>query len=116
MVVRGSPLCAPTRPLECATSGTQRIVWDGSDVVAEVRSPIDSSGTEELNSGLPLLQMNVLSDPNPFFGRVVCAPGLAVDEPLSVTRYEYKDRIAGFTRNRPETLTWPTFTVFPDLR
>ena len=113
VMVRGGQGCAPTDPLECGTSGTQRVVWDGSDVVAELRSPIDSVGTEELNSGIPLLPMHFLQDPNPFFGRVVYAPGLAVDEPLSVTRYEYKDRIVPTSPNQPMTLSWPTFTVLP---
>jgi hypothetical protein len=47
----------------------------------------------------------VPGDPNPFFGRVVYSPGLGVDQPLSVTRYEYR-RQPGQSE---ALLAWPRF-------
>ena len=62
---------------------------------------------EELDSGFPTFPApSSTLDPNPFFGRVVYAGGLAIDQPLSVTRYDYKD-------NPGTSLTWPRFTLFP---
>ena len=33
-------------------------------------------------------------DPNAFFGRVAYTPGVALDAPLSVTRWEYADSVS----------------------
>jgi hypothetical protein len=64
---------------------------------------------EEMDTGYPLQPYSTSTggygDPNPFYGRVVYGPGLAVDQPLSLTRYEYRNFPIGVN-----TLTWPTFT------
>jgi RHS repeat-associated protein len=88
-------------------------MWDGSAEVAELRAPYDAGNPalEETDSGLAWQPSAYYGDVNAFFGRVVYAPGLAVDEPLSVTRYEYRDRVSGAISN--SALTWPTFTLMP---
>ncbi len=100
--------CAPTSDLSCVTDGPTRTVWDGSDEVAEIKAPLGASNGAELNSGFPLIPWSVVGDPNPFYGRVVYAPGLTVDQPLSVTRYDYRDNPSGGV-----SATWPTFTLMP---
>ena len=54
------------------------------------------AATVELDAGFPRLPYQTVpnpptvnGDPNPYFGRVVYGPGLAVDQPLSATRYRY---------------------------
>jgi hypothetical protein len=54
-----------------------------------------NAAVEEMDTGYPPQDYNSAAgsygDPNPFYGRVVYGPALAVDQPLSVTRYEYRD-------------------------
>jgi RHS repeat-associated protein len=111
--VRTAINCQPSTSLECGTSAVQRTMWDGSAEVAELRAPYDAGNPalEETDSGLPSQPPAYYGDINPFFGRVVYAPGLAVDEPLSVTRYAYQDRVVGLTGT--SILQWPTFTLVP---
>jgi RHS repeat-associated protein len=111
--VRTAINCQPSTSVECGTSAVQRTMWDGSAEVAELRAPYDAGNPalEETDSGLPSQPPAYYGDINPFFGRVVYAPGLAVDEPLSVTRYAYQDRVMGLTGT--SILQWPTFTLVP---
>ena len=51
---------------------------------------------------------SLVGDANPFYGRVVYGPGLALDQPLSVTRFEYRDNPVS-----NDALAWPSFTVLP---
>jgi RHS repeat-associated protein len=106
--VRSLQQCAPTNTLACVTSGVTRTIWDGADEVAEIRAPIGANHVEELDSGWPLVPWTGVGDANPFVGRVVYAPGLVVDEPLSVTRFAYRDQPDVGT-----SATWPTFTLMP---
>ena len=99
--------CAPTNAVECVTSSVRRTIWDGEQILAEIRAPYDTIlHTEELDTGFPTYPVaTALEDPNVYYGRVVYGPGVALDQPLSVTRYEYKD-------NPPnDPLTWPRFSV-----
>ena len=102
--------CAPTNDISCVTRAVRRTVWDGDERLAELSAPRDSTqpALEELDTGVPLQPTNPLpiGDPNPFYGRVVYGPGLAVDQPLSVTRLGYQDLPVGGT-----SLSWPAFTV-----
>jgi YD repeat-containing protein len=101
-------MCAPTSDLSCVTDGPTRTVWDGTDEVAEIRAPLGATNGAELNGGFPLLPHAGVGDPNPFYGRVVYGPSLTIDEPVSVTRYEYRDNPSGGT-----SAMWPTFTLMP---
>ena len=98
--------CAPTSDITCLTSAVRRTVWDGDRELAELQAPVDPAApaTEELDANVPPLPFVPLpgstsyGDPNPFFGRVVYGPGLAPDQPMSVTRYEYRDNPGTLTR------------------
>ncbi len=70
-----------------------RTIWDGASEVAEIRARYDTTvgSTEELDHGAPLVTESLVRDANPFSGRVVYGPGLAIDQPLSMTRYEHQD-------------------------
>ena len=77
--------------------------------------PYDSTSYWEQDTGaypLPYYLAHGTSatgDPNPQFGQVLYGPGVAVDQPLSVTRFNYSDRP---NAGQPLT-TWPTFTLLP---
>jgi RHS repeat-associated protein len=98
---------------ECLSSLVRRTIWDGPQELAEIQVPLDTFantpvGTEELNANVPVIPAVTCPaldpcDPNPFYGRVVYGPGLAIDQPLSVTRYGYQDNVSG------SSLTWPTY-------
>jgi hypothetical protein len=110
--VRRAPECNPVNAIDCVTGFARRTVWDGGQEVAEIQAPLDpaSASVEEQDGGWALLAFEpaagTYGDPNPFYGRVVYGPGLAVDQPLSVTRYAYRDRPG----TGPATLTWPRLT------
>jgi RHS repeat-associated protein len=111
--VSNTTRCAPTSAIECLISGVRRIIWDGDQELAEIQAPRDTTNAalEELDSHFPVLPSVTLGagqygDPNTHFGRVVYSPGLAVDQPMSVTRYEYKDQPPSGS-----ALSWPTQTL-----
>ncbi len=116
--MRRRTVCAPLHQLECITSATRRTIWDGTQELAEIQAPSDSTtpGLEEADTGWPVQPYHAAAgsygDPNSFFGRVVYGPSIGVDQPLSVTRYEYHDNPGS------NPLTWPTFSllVFWDYR
>jgi RHS repeat-associated protein len=99
---------------ECLTSAVRRVLWDGPQELAEIQAPYDAFanapvGSEELDAAMPLLPRSTCAgpnpcDPNPFYGQVVYAPGLALDQPLGVTRFRYQDNTGS------SSLQWPTFT------
>jgi RHS repeat-associated protein len=107
---------------DCLTSSVRRVIWDGAQELAEIQAPYDAFanapvGSEELDAAMPLLPRSTCSganpcDPNPFYGQVVYAPGLALDQPLGVTRFRYKDNTGS------SSLQWPTFTqsIFWNVR
>lgn len=105
-------VCQPNDHVSCFTPYVRRTIWDGAQELAEIQAPYDTANAalEEMDSGWPLLSYQPLgaSDPNPFYGRVLYGPGLAVDQPLSVTRYDYRDY-----PNGNNSLTWPTFSLVP---
>ena len=102
--------CAPSADFGCVANAVTRTIWDGASEVAEIRAQYDTStaATEELDSGAPLVPKSIVGDANPFYGRVVYGPGLAVDQPLSVTRFDYRDN-----PYQADALAWPTFTIMP---
>ena len=110
--VRQRTQCEPINDVTCASPFARRTIWDGGQELAEIQAPydVDVATVEELDSGWPLQPYNLLAgtDPNPFYGRVVYSPGLVVDQPLSVTRFDYRDN-----PNGASPLTWPTFTLVP---
>ncbi|HYU10706.1 MAG TPA: RHS repeat-associated core domain-containing protein [Gemmatimonadales bacterium] len=110
--VRSVMTCEPSsQSVACNTPYVRRTIWDGAQELAEIQSPVDTTnpGTiEELDTGYSERPWDFSpADPNPFYGRVVYGPGLAVDQPLSVTRYEYRDKPG----SNATSLTWPRFTL-----
>lgn len=97
---------------ECWISIVRRTIWDGDQELAEITMP-DTPAYRENDTAtmsMKLLQDSVgaTGDPNPFYGRVVYAFGLQIDQPLSITRFGYADRLAG----APVT-NWNPFVILP---
>ena len=116
VLVIGQIQCAPFNSLACYTSRVRRTVWDGADELAEIQVPYDSTNYWERDTGTFPLEYygqhgtSATGDPNPMFGQVLYGPGVSVDQPLSVTRFNYGDRPTG--PGIPFT-AWPTFTLLP---
>jgi RHS repeat-associated protein len=93
------------------TPYVRRTLWDGEQELAEIQVPADpqAPGLEEQDTDYPLQPYQPAAgpygDPNPFYGRVVYGPGLRLAQPLSVTRYDYRDN-----PNGASSLTWPRFS------
>ena len=102
--------CAPSTDFACIANAVTRTIWDGASEVAEIRARYDTSAAamEEMDAGADTVPQSIVGDANPFYGRVVYGPGLALDQPLSVTRFEYRDNPYSQTSQ-----TWPTFTLVP---
>jgi RHS repeat-associated protein len=108
--VKSVKTCEPSsQGVDCNAPYVRRTIWDGSQELAEIQVPVDAGNpaVEEMDTGYPVVPWNFSqADPNPFYGRVVYGPGLSVDRPLTVTRYEYRDQPSSGS----STLTWPRFT------
>lgn len=68
--------------LSCV-DGVTRTVWDGDQVVAEIRAPL---GNPERDAGLAV---EVPVHEQPLYGRVLYTHGGALDRPLSLVRLDY---------------------------
>ncbi len=88
----------------CDQSTLRRVVWDGAQILAEVQVPVKltASSTElpasDQDNDLYLPRLVPYfngKDPNPFFGRVLYTHGLALDQPLAITRLGYVDNFQG---------------------
>jgi RHS repeat-associated protein len=108
ILVRSVKTCeGGTHTVDCRAPYVRRTIWDGQQELAEIQVPVDPDNAqiEEMDTGYPLRMYYPGLDPNTYYGRVVYGPGLAVDQPLSVTRYEYRDAPDGGA-----SLTWPRFS------
>lgn len=96
--------------IECKMSFVRRTVWDGEQELAEINAPgADADSTLwERDTGYVNLGRIDAKDPNPFYGRVVYAYGLDVDQPISVARFGYADypHQGSFT-------SWDAFAILP---
>jgi RHS repeat-associated protein len=110
--IRSVTSCQPSsQAVECHAPYVRRTIWDGAQELAEIQVPVDSGtpAIEEMDTGYAVLLWNGSPfDPNPFYGRVVYGPGLAVDQPLTLTRYDYRDKATSDPLS--SSLTWPRFT------
>jgi RHS repeat-associated protein len=107
-------MCGRDDPLApCQLSAIRRTVWDGNLELYEIRMPAGDTASaatmdnDTLSFVLPRWAVNQW-DPNPQFGRVAYTYGSAIDQPLSVTRINYRDRPWWDT-----THVWAPFTVAP---
>ncbi len=120
--VRANKVCEGGPSLTDATCHNRmvrRTIWDGNRELAEIQAPVDTTvaGTEEKDEGSDATGWGLRTcsgiaggcDINPFFGRVVYGPTLGTDQPISVTRFGYRDR----PLDAATSLTWPTFTIVP---
>ena len=78
-------------PQECSFSTVRRVVWDGDQVLHEIRMP-DTDAQRE-SDGAPTRQDKSATgwDPNPGLGRVMLTYGLGLDQPLSAIRMGYRE-------------------------
>jgi RHS repeat-associated protein len=106
VVVRSRHACNPSdlSSDDCPLSFIRRTIWDGDQELLEIQQPGGVSvpdSTLERDTGavgvLPLFERadGLVVDPNAFFGRVAYTHGLGVDQPLSLTRWEYADSASG---------------------
>ncbi|HEX5438988.1 MAG TPA: RHS repeat-associated core domain-containing protein [Gemmatimonadaceae bacterium] len=100
------------RQAECNLSLVRRTVWAGDRELYEIQMPGDSTTpTATLEDDTAAVDQPMGSegmDPNPFFGRVAYTYGLHIDEPLSITRINYADTVAG----QPYAV-WAPFAIVP---
>jgi RHS repeat-associated protein len=93
--VRTRKFCnIPDQPQACAFSTARRTVWDGDEVLYEIRA----ADSERENDGTPTrLQRSATAqwDPNPELGRVLLTHGTGLDQPLSAIRMEYSEWAGG---------------------
>jgi len=82
-----SPVSGETDP-QCALNTVQRTVWDGSQVLYEIRMPLEDAE----NDGTPLIFV-ITGNHNSaqHTGRVLNTYGPDIDQPLSVIRLGYAD-------------------------
>jgi RHS repeat-associated protein len=89
--VRTRKFCNEENPVEeCGFSTVRRIVWDGDQVLHEIRM----ADSERENDGAPTrLDQNPVTswDPNPGLGRVLLTHGTGLDQPLSAIRMGYTE-------------------------
>lgn len=90
---------------ECKISFVRRTVWDGEQELYEIQMP---EGGAEMENDTTLLQARPRMingfDPNLFFGRVAYTHGLALDQPLGITRINYR---------RSDGIFFQPFTIVP---
>jgi len=104
----------PSGDPECGLSTIRRTVWDGNHELYEIQMPggdTTSASTLENDTQAPEQPADLTFtyfDLNPFFGRVAYTHGLAIDQPLAMTRLGYADR----PFNRP-FVRWQAFTLVP---
>jgi RHS repeat-associated protein len=86
-----------TQTGECNLDKVRRTIWDGDRELGEIQARDGGTWDPENDGQLAAMAMDntgpATYDPNPFFGRVVYAYGPAVDQPLSVIRIGYGDRL-----------------------
>jgi len=110
--VRQRTQCEPLNDIACVNAFVRRTVWDGNQEIAEIQAPYGTANATiaENDSGWALRNYNAAAgsygDPNPFYGRVAYGPALGTDQPVSVTRYDYRDN-----PNGASSLTWPRYTL-----
>jgi RHS repeat-associated protein len=91
----------------------RRIVWDGSQEIAEVQVQ-DSTPVVEMDTGhVKLARAADGTDNNPFYGQVLFTFGAgAIDQPLSVTRINYADASDSLDNALPY-FQWPIISIMP---
>ena len=103
---------APSLPYSHDRKIMRRVVWDGSQEIAEVQVQ-DSAGFVEMDTGhVALARSNDGVDNNPFYGQALFTFGFGIDRPLSVTRINYADA-SDSNGNALAYFQWPIITIVP---
>jgi len=103
--------------IDCGLHVVRRTVWSGNQELMEIQMPgHDSVSVATLENDTVVVRHEKvyggstgiawIVDPNPYYGRVMYTPGLLIDQPLAVTRWELQDSIqatAQFERYSPFT-------------
>ncbi len=112
----------------CGLHTIRRTVWDGEQELIEIQRPGDDNipaAELERDVGFSPWQMYVNwptapFDVNRYFGRVAYTPGLALDQPASLTRFDFQaDSTQSASGGQPGVPSsffrqWPTpFTAIP---
>jgi RHS repeat-associated protein len=126
--VRSQKSCLPggmnfVASTECQTSILRRVIWDGSDLLAEIQMPGgagDGSYWENDVAAVTLPPLSVsggLGDPSRYFGRVIYAHAFGIDHPLAVTRYNFVRAVddQGNPISPAEVIPWARFMPFWDV-
>ncbi len=98
--VRADKFCGDVPQFLCGLSTLRRTLWDGDRELMEIQVPAKirewyTSADTLLNNDqyLPRLPMLNTIDYNPYSGRVLYVPGLALDQPVGLVRYNYVNRL-----------------------
>jgi RHS repeat-associated protein len=94
-------------------SSIRRAIWDGDNEADEIQMPADDTDGAAIleNDTGPVDKQNHGTgswDTNAFFGRVAYTRGLVADEPLSITRTNYRN--GWYT---PTVFDFPPFALLP---
>jgi RHS repeat-associated protein len=105
---------------ECNTSLLRRTVWDGDQILAEIQMPGgDSTGDSQYWENdtaavfRPWFHDNDDADPSRYFGRVVYTHAGAIDQPLSITRYQYVHALDDNWARLAQPLVIPRAGIMP---
>lgn len=112
VMVRDSLACLNVDSVPCSMSTVRRTIWDGEQELDEIQVPdsLAEDDTVAVHLAVGLDQFNI--DQNPYFGRVSYTFGVALDQPLSLTRLDYVD--APFLESsRQPVYRWSPFTIIP---
>ena len=102
----------------CRLSTIRRTVWQGAQELYEIQAlGTDSTPIATMeNDTLPLFATHPdigSNDPNPRLGHVAYTHGPGVDQPLSITRINYRDWPFKSDGTLDSTHVWAPFTVVP---
>jgi len=108
---------------ECQTSIVRRIIWDGSDILAEIQMPGGSGDGSQWENDVnpvtlpPADVSGGLGDPSRYFGRVIYAHAFGTDKPVAVTRYNYVRAVdnQGNQISPDKVIPWARFMPFWNL-
>jgi len=105
---------------ECSTSLLRRTVWDGDQILAEIQMPGGDTTrdtpyweNDTAAVSLPWFQNNGDQDPSRYFGRVVYTHAGAIDQPLSIARYQYVHALDDNWARLAQPLVIPRAGIMP---
>lgn len=114
VLVRTRRNCNVTNPSACNRGEIRRIVWDGNQVLEEVRMPGRDTDSQYFENDTALVRYPAsgfpsYTDYNPQYGRTAYTHALGIDQPLAVTRMNYVDTVW----NQPGYDRYNDFNVYP---